>query len=392
MKKKISAFNICSLILTGALLLNGCGQPATTAADSTGSPGGDSDTARTVIRYARGFTIEYHDHYKLLHILNHMGEKVDTLEYLLLRKDAALPPGYPHAQVIRIPVQTMVVMSSMHVALADFAGVADRITGLGSFQYIYSPIVRSNIKAGKLTQVGLDGNLNNELLITMHPGILMASSNPDAGSGKYKTLTDAGIPVVMNAEWLETTPLGRAEWVKLLAALTDREALVDKKFDSVEQAYNSLAQLGAGAKQKPRVIIGMPYKGTWFTPAGESYMSRFLLDAGAVYKWSATRGIGSLSLNFETVAPEALQSDYWLNVGYVDTKKEITAQDERYGSFKPYKTGQLYNYNARVNDIGSNDYWESGGVNPDVVLADMIRILHPELLPDHRLVYYKQLQ
>src|SRR4051812_34561051 len=136
----------------------------------------------------------------------------------------------------------------------------------------------------------------------------------------------------------------------------------------------------------------MPYKGSWFTPAGDSYVSHFLQDAGAAYKWSGTPGVGSLSLNFEAVAPEALEADYWLNIGYVDTKKDIMSKDQRYGNFKPFKTGQLYNNNGKVNDLGSNDYWESGAVNPQVILADMIRILHPELLPDHQLVYYKQLQ
>jgi len=135
-------------------------------------------------------------------------------------------------------------MSSMHIALADFAGVPDRITGLGSFDYISSPEVRKNVKAGKITQVGLDGNLNNELIISMHPGVLIAMGNPDAGFGRYKTLTDAGVPVLLNTEWLETTPLGRAEWVKLMGALVNKEEEVNKKFDSIAKAYNDLAQLG----------------------------------------------------------------------------------------------------------------------------------------------------
>jgi len=392
MTKKISVFNFFSAVVACSTLLIACGQGATTPGEPAGHSGGDSSSAKTIVKYARGFTIDYYDHYKLVHILNHTGDVIDTLEYILAPKGVPPPPGHPKAEVIRIPVQTMVVMSSMHVAMADFAGVGDRITGLGSFQYINSPLVRNNIKQGKVKQVGLDGNLNNELLITMHPDLVMAMTNPDAGSGKYKTLTDAGIPVVFNAEWLESTPLGRAEWVKLVAAFAGTEELVNRKFDSVEQSYNKLAQLGAGAKQKPRVIIGMPYKGSWFTPAGDSYMAHFLHDAGAAYKWAGTKGVGSLSLNFETVAPEALEADYWLNIGYVESKKDITGKDPRYGSFKAFTTGQLYNNTARTNDLGSNDYWESGAVNPQVVLADMIRILHPDLLPDHALVYYKQLQ
>jgi iron complex transport system substrate-binding protein len=294
--------------------------------------------------------------------------------------------------VINIPVKSLVVMASLHIALADFAGVADRITGLGAGQYVNSPIVREGLRTGKVRQVGIDANLNNELVIGMHPGVVMTMSNPDAAFGQYKTLMDANVPVLPNAEWLETTPLGRTEWVKLLGALTNREEWVNRKFDSVERTYHQLAALGSGAAVKPSVIIGMPFKGTWYTPAGESYQAQFLRDAGASYHWSNSKGTGSLALSFESVAPEALKADFWLNVGYVDTKKDILSRDTRYGTFNSVKTGAVYNFNNRVNDLGSNDYWESGGVNPQLILADLIRILHPGLLPADSLFYYKQIK
>ena len=140
------------------------------------------------------------------------------------------------------------------------------------------------------------------------------------------------------------------------------------------------------------VIVGMPFKGTWYTPAGESFMAQFLRDAGASYHWSDTKGTGALSLSFEAVAPEALTADYWLNLDYADSKKDILSKDPRYGTFHAFRTGALYNYNKRVNDIGTNDYWESGAVNPQWVLADLIHILHPGLLPDDTLIYYKQVK
>ena len=359
---------------------------------TAGETGDAFPSARAVLKYAHGFSIDYYDHYKVVRILNHDGNRTDTLKYLLVQEGSSTPAGYPGAQVITIPVKTLVVMSSMHVALADFAGVADRITGLGNFAYLNSPTVRNNVKAGKVNQIGLDGNINNELIISMHPGLLMSMANPDVGFAKYKTLLDAGVPIMPNSEWLETTPLGRAEWVKLMAALVNREDFVNKKFDSVERAYDTLAQLGSRAATRPRVIIGMPFKGSWYVPAGESYMAKFLRDAGAGYKWADTKGIGSLALDFEAVAPEALMADYWMNLAQVDSKKEIADKDLRYASFKPFKTGGIYNNTGRVNETGANDYWESGAVNPQLVLADMIHILHPELLPDHQLVYYKQVQ
>ena len=136
----------------------------------------------------------------------------------------------------------------------------------------------------------------------------------------------------------------------------------------------------------------MPFKGTWYMPAGESYMAQFLRDAGASYHWSDSKGTGSLGLSFETVAPEALRADYWLNVGYVDSRADITAKDPRYATFHAFKTDAIYNYNNRVNDLGANDYWESGAVNPQLVLADLIHILHPGLLADDSLMYYKQVK
>jgi iron complex transport system substrate-binding protein len=380
-----------------ATFLFSCRQPgskkdAGVAAVSTTASSGPTAFTKTVLTYAHGLRIDYFDHYKLVSILNRTGDRTDTTKFVLVQKGAMVPAGYPGAQVIRIPVENMVVMSSMHVAQADFAGVADRILGVDNFMFINSPVARAGIKVGKISQVGLNGNINDELIVSLHPDVLITVSNPEASFGKYKTIMDAGIPVLPNAEWLETTPLGRTEWVKLMAALVNREEIVNKKFDSVERAYNALAKLGSQAINRPHVIIGMPYKGSWYMPAGESYMAKFFHDAGAGYQWFDSKGTGSLALNFEKVAPEALKAGFWMNLSGVDSKKDIAAIDPRYESFKAFHTNGIYNNTLRTNDQGSNDYWESGAVSPDVILADMLHILHPELLPDHALVYYKQLQ
>jgi len=364
------------------------------ANDKTPAANGENrpSPARSRVIYAQGFTIGYFDHYKEVKILNHSAASADTLDFLLLPAGMAVPPGHAHAQVIRIPVQSMIVSGSTHIAQADFAGVAGRITGVGNGQYVINPLVREGLRTGRVRQVGLEGNLNNELVISMQPGVLMTMTNPDAAFGEYKTPIDAGIPVLPNADWLETTPLGKAEWVKLMGALTDREELVNRKFDSVVQTYQRLAGIGKAAAVRPSVIIGMPFKGTWYMPAGGSYMAQLLRDAGAGYHWSDTKGTGSLALSFETVAPEALTADFWLDVGDVRARKDILAQDTRFAAFRSFRSDAIYNYNRRVNDAGSSDYWETGAVNPERVLADLIRILHPGALPADSLMYYKQIE
>lgn len=389
MMKKINYSSLAgklSCVLVFLLLTTSCRQhPANQKHTS-------AKTGSAEIKYAKGFSIDYYDNYKLVSIYTGNGASKDTIRYVLLAKDAKAPEGYKKAELIRIPVTNLVAMSSMHVALADFAEAADAITGLGSLSYVNSEVVRKNIALHKVKEVGIDGTLNNEMLISMKPGLVMVMGDPDAKFSKYETLTGAGVPVMLNSEWLETTPLGRAEWVKLMAALMNKETLVNQKFDAVEKEYNRLAAIGSKAAVKPSVISGMPYKGVWYVPDGNSFMVRFFKDAGTTYKWANIPGTGSLPLSFETVAPVALQADFWLSPGAVNSKKDITAIDIRYADFKPFKTGNIFNSNNRINDIGSNDYWESGAVNPQLVLGDLIKIIHPDLLPDHQLVYFKQLK
>ena len=367
------------------VLAASCRQQTSTATHTA------AKTGSAKIKYAKGFAIDYYDTYKLLSIFSGTGNQRDTTQYVLLAKGVKAPENYQKAQLIEIPVKNLVAMSSMHVALADFAGASAIITGLGSLQYVSSEAVRKNIAAGKVKEVGVDGTMNDETLITMKPGLVMVMGSPEAKFSKYKTLTGAGVPVMLNAEWLETTPLGRAEWVKLMAALLNKEQFVNAKFDIIEKEYQRLAAIGSKAKNKPSVISGMPYKGTWHMPDGDSYMVQFFKDAGTTYKWGNMHGQGSLPLTFETVVPEALKADYWLNAGDVNSKKDIEAIDARYAGFRPFKTGRIFNNNKRTNDKGSNDYWESGAVNPQLILADLIRILHPDLLPGHELVYYQKL-
>lgn len=344
------------------------------------------------IKYAKGFGIIYYKNFKLVNIYNFSAAKTDTTQYLLINRGSAIPDGFPNAQIVETPIRSLIGMSSMHVGLIDFANADAILRGLGNLKYVSSPVIRKYIQEGKIKEVGQESTLNNELVLTMHPDLVMAVGNASAKVNRFKVLTDAGIPVVQNSEFLESTPLGRAEWVKLFAVFLNKEELVNKKFKIVEKEYQQLVALTNKVKNKPHVITTMPVKGTWYVPEGNSYLTHFIEDAGGSSKWSDVKGIGTLPLSFEVIAPEALKADYWINIGYVNSKADMTARDIRFADFKPFKDGNVYNYNKKTNDAGANDYWESGGVNPQVVLADLIKILHPELLPNHQLVYYKQLQ
>lgn len=381
------------LLLLLTLLIHGCTPSGNEQKEQTAATDSTTRFVKTEIHHARGFGIRYFKDFKLVNIINPFGGQGDTLQYILQKKGAALPNGYPRAQRIEIPVKSLTAMSSMHIGLLGFLDAENVLIGLGSLQYVYSPKVIELIKAGKIVEVGRDQGLNDEKVIEIRPDLVMTVGNPGGKMDHYHTLREAGIPVMINSEWIEQTPLARAEWVKLMAALLDREELVNKKFAQVEAEYEHLSALAGKAAKKPTVLSGLNTKDAWFIPAGNSYMARFFKDAGADYQWYDTPATGSLPLSFEAVYPFALKADYWLNVGFDsrDTRKSIIAQDARYADFKATQTGRLYSYNRLVSDQGSNDFFESGSVNPHTVLADMIRIFHPDLLPDHQLVYYKQL-
>jgi iron complex transport system substrate-binding protein len=350
-------------------------------------------TGRTAVQYAKGFRITYAGNYKVISIQSPFEPKATPVRYLLVPRGAARPAGYPDAQVIATPIRSLVGLSSMHVALADFLGADDVLVGVGSFKYVSAARVRQRIAAGQVYEVGQGKELNNELLVARHPDLVMTTGWPGEGVDYFQTLRAAGIPVLINSEWVETTPLARAEWVKVLAALLNKEDVINQKFDAVAREYQRLAALAQKATRRPSVVIGLPFKDVWYVPDADSYMAQFLRDAGATYHWNATKApSGSLALSFEAVAPVALGADYWLQTGSLTTKAGLLAQDARYAAFAPVKAGRVFNNNLRTNAQGSNDYWESGALHPDLILADLLHILHPELLPGWALRYYQPLR
>jgi iron complex transport system substrate-binding protein len=384
------------LLLGGHLVAHGQTKPAPSTPSPASRPAvarPPAATGRTAVQYAKGFRIAYVGNYKVITIQNPFDSKSPAVRYLLVPRGVARPAGYPDAQVIETPLRSLVALSSMHVALADFLGSADFVAGVGSFKYVSAPRVRQRIAAGQVYEVGQGKELNNELLVAHHPDLVMTTGWPGEGIDHFQTLRAAGVPVLINSEWVETTPLARAEWVKVLAALLNKEAVVNQKFDAVAREYQRLAALGHGAAKKPSVVIGLPFKDVWYVPDADSYMAQFLHDAGATYHWDRTKApSGSLALSFEAVAPVVLGADYWLQTGSLTTKAALLAQDARYAAFAPVKNGRVFNNNLRTNAQGSNDYWESGAMHPDLILADLLHILHPELVPTWKLRYYQPLR
>jgi iron complex transport system substrate-binding protein len=345
------------------------------------------------VKYAKGFTITAVGEVKVLSVFNPWeGAQGVVYKYVLCPREVKVPDSLKKYQIIFTPVQRIVCLSTTHVALLSFFDRVNTIVGLASPQYVSNKEARQLVTQGKILDVGYDQALNYEVIVSLKPDLVLAYGIQSETAGQFKKLENLGIKVVLNGEYLEASPLGKLEWVKFLAAFYGLSKEATSEFTKVEKRYLELQHLGEGTTNKPTILCGLPWKGVWYVPGGDSYAARIIKDAGATYLWNESNQRESLSLNFEKVIERANNADIWINTGTSVKLKDILAEDARLGTISAFKQKEVYNCNALTNSTGGNDFWESGIVHPDVILADLIKICHPQLLPDQSLVYYKKLE
>lgn len=345
----------------------------------------------STIRYAIGFNLLNYQEYKVLHIFRHYNELVDTLSYVLHEKGVKIQNKCSEYQRIEIPVQNVALLHTSYLSYFKFCEASHLIKSISEVKYIYDDRIYQAAKEEEITLVGSEESLDKERLLALNPSVVVNVGFPNAPNKGQQVLNELGIPVLILSDWQENTLLGRAEWVKVVAALTGNEEIADQKFKILVEEYNRLKLLVTEPNRHPKIICNLPYKGSWYMPGGNSYMSNVLRDAGGDYLWSDEPGTGGIQIDFEVVYSKGLSADYWINVDAVRSIEEILNKDERLSEFLPIKKRKVFNNNNRISHGAANDYWESGLVNPHIILADLIKILHPDVLPDHTLFYYRQI-
>lgn len=347
---------------------------------------------KVTLTYTEGFSVEYFNTYKVVTVQTPWPGATESMQYALVQCGAPAPEGFLDEQIIEVPVQSIVTMSTTYLPALDELGLLDRLVGVDDTTYISNPKVLKMAEEGKLTSIGYGSGVNVEKALELAPGLVMTYGSGAPEYDAHPVLLQAGQKVVVNAEWMDTSPLGRAEWLKFIAVFFNKEADAETLFAKIAQDYQELAALAAAAEQKPTVFTGSAYQGTWYVPGGQSFAAAFLRDAGANYLWSDDPSTGSLPLSVEAVFEKAQTADFWLNVGYVGSLDDLKAMDARYADFAAFQNGNVWNNDAKTNPNGGNDYYESAVLHPELVLADLIHILHPDLLPDHELIYYRQVK
>lgn len=347
---------------------------------------------QVTIDYAKNFTLEYKDGYKLLTVLTPWSGANESFSYALVPQGGETPADLAAAVVIHTPISEFVSLSSTYLPFLEQIDELPSIVAVDTGDYIFNPDVRLWIEGGMISEIGSGPGIDVEKLIEMAPDVIMTSASGSPDWDSHPVLEQAGLPVIINSDYLEQDPLGRAEWGKFIAAFYDKEAEADQIFDAMVVRYEEVKASAAGQTEKPSVFVNTAYEGTWYLPGGDSYAAILLRDAGADYLWSDLEGTGAMPIDFEAVVERAKDADFWLNVGFALDLASLAAMDPRYADFKAYQEGQVFNNNARVTEMGGTDYFESGTAYPDIILTDLIAIFYPDLLGEHVFFYYHQLQ
>lgn len=314
-----------------------------------------------------------------------------TFRYLVLEENSeAEKTGFD--AVVQLPVSKIVVTSTTHIPHLDLLNSAEKLIGFPQTNLISSENTRKLIDTGKVTDLGNGPSANPEMVIDLQPDWMMISTLGE--DLRYLDLfAQAKIPAIINGEYVEQNPLGRAEWIKFTGILLGKYEESVVVFGEIEKAYLAAEKLTEKLPQseKPTVLSGVMYQDIWYAPGSESWGARILENAGGTYIFADQSGTGSLQLNYEFVLDRGLETDFWIGSADFADLKAMGKSEPRYQAFKPWKNGQIYTYTAKKGATGGLEYFELGYVRPDLILKDLIKILHPDLLPDYELYFYQKL-
>lgn len=346
------------------------------------------------LSYATGFTIIKNGNHSLLEIKNPWPESDKIFKYVLISKEEAAKTSFMRDQydgIIITPIENVVVTSTTHIPSLELLNVEETLTGFPGTDYISSEKTRARIDENLIRELGKTEGLNTEVVLDINPNVVVAFGI-NGKNNALETIKKANIPVIYNGDWMEKSPLGKAEWIKFFGALYDKEQQADSIFNRIETDYNEAKKLALNTNKKPSVLSGAMHKDIWYLPNGESTEAQFLKDANTNYLWSETKGTGSLSLNFEVVYDKAKDAEIWLSPSYYSSKEDLKKANAHYSNFDAFKNNSIYTFANTKGKTGGVLYYELGMARPDLVLKDIIKICHPEVLPNYTPYFFKPLK
>ena len=376
------------IILFAALLAVGsCAKTHTAATGDADAAAEVDSTERIMPSYAKGFEVKYLDGgVRLLDIHDPENVEKEQFFFALVPKgsDAKIPEGYTR---VEIPIESAICMTSLQLSNFIKLGLTDKVVGITSTRHLKNAEMNRRLREGSTQKIGIEGNFDNEVIIAIDPDVILISPFKRGG---YDAIRNVDIPLIPHLGYKELTPLGQAEWLKVVGLLTGNEALANETFAGIEERYNDLRAKAAAQEKRPTVFSGEMRSGNWYAVGGRSFLAELFRDAGADYFLKDNGESGGVTLDYETVYSTAADADYWriVNSSDVPFSYSVLADlDNRYTDFRAWKDhGVIY---CNMKDV---PFYESMPVEPEVILADFIHVFHPELLPDYEPVYYRLLK
>lgn len=368
-----------SLFLVLCLTLTSCHTRQSANEDTVLS----SDT----IRYAQGIRIQHYEGYTTVEVNDPWDSRQLLQRYILVERNTTVPGNLPAGTVVRVPIKNVVVYTSVHAGIIDLLGETDKIIGVCEPRYMDSPTVREGVLSGRIADLGEATSPNVEKIIEIGTEIIIASPFQNNNYGPVEKI---GLPIIEGADYMESSPLGRTEWVRFYGLLLGQTEKADSLFRATEQRYLELKELVANVTCKPVVFSEKRFGSSWHIPAKDSYIAQIYKDAGADYLFKDLPGVGSIPFSFEAVFEKAIHADLWLikynqeeDMTYETLRKEYTP----YENFDAFKHQRIYTCNT-----GKKPYYEEFPIHPDYLLKDLIWLFHPDLLPGYIPRYYSKMQ
>ena len=344
-----------------------------------------------LIKYANGFDIQYFEGYKKLIVKRPFPNAKESFEFILESSNEKIDREWK-VPSIKIPVNEIVVTSTTHIPMLELLKVEDCLVGFQNTKNVSSDKIRARIDSGKVRELGKEAAINTEVLFELNPDVVIGFAMTKTNK-TYNLIEQNGIPVIINGDWLEETPLGRAEWIKFFGVLFDLEQKADSIFQNIEKNYFKAKNIAQNSYKKPTILSGAIMRNDlWSLPGGESFVAQFLRDANLNYLWKDTEGKGSLNLSFESVLEKGQMADYWIAPGYFTSKQQMIETNKLYKDFAAFQNNKIYTPSTKTGKTGGVIYFELGSTRPDLVLKDIIKITNPELLPEYTLTFFEAMQ
>lgn len=337
------------------------------------------------IDYAENFSLQVKGSTRILSIFNAGYEQT----YALLPHGAPLTKEASGLPIIRTPVSKIVILETVYVGFLDTLNSLDAIHAAASIEYISNQEFRTMLELGEVTPIKGGQAIDAERLLLLQPDLILSSIALNLPA----QIQRSNLPILLTASYTEASPLGRAEWIKCFGALLGKETEANTHFQNVAEKYNRLKQLVSEIQhsERPSVFCDAPYRGTWHVPGGNSYTAQLISDAGGQYVWADDGHRASIPLDTERVFLKAAEADIWINPSHYRSLSQIKAADSRFTLFQAFKNGRVYNNTRQLGHSAGNPIWEKGVPRPDLILADLVFIFHPEVLPNHQFEFYEKL-